>query len=195
MQTGILIAVLLVLGFGVAAYGFTRARNAVPTPTGIESAQGVRGGYAFTAVGEHRVLSGPRYEADDLRTTEDDFYRVSIALSRPVAPLRIQARAPLGDDKNAGAVATGFSEFDDRFLVHCEDIALVRKVMTPELTRWLIDNRLTARFTEREKDLSGIRLKDGAVSVEGRGTKQVPDDAVDYLVGLAALLPAELVRA
>jgi hypothetical protein len=206
MNIGTLVPLLSLVGIIAVGYGWLRLRSPegrkrqAGRQPGSDSVAGTRGGYAFTGRGEHRVLASWRDMDDDIHTNEDDFLRVSIALARPVPPLRVEAREPDGYraivlDVNAGAVATGFPKFDDAYLVRCDDIAFVRRLMTPQLTRWILDHRMSAVFTERDKGLSGIDFSDGAVSVERRGSKLVPErtnPTVDYLLGLVALLPPEL---
>src|SRR5690349_14277148 len=85
------------------------------------------GGRAFSVRDEEE--SHTQYSASD----SDNYYttkleRISTVIG-PCPPLRVVLRRENRlDDSNDGAVAVGVPSFDDRFLVHCPDIAFVRAV-------------------------------------------------------------------
>ncbi|KJK43167.1 hypothetical protein UK23_34285 [Lentzea aerocolonigenes] len=111
-------------------------------------------------------------------TTE--FERTSTVIG-PCPPLRVTVRGENKlDDRNDGAVAVGVPSFDDRFLVHCADIAFVRRV-TPALTAE------PTRFT------GTLEMRDGWITLrpEGRGHAR---NSAAYLNALIPLLPPELRR-
>ena len=74
----------------------------------------------------------------------------------------------------------GVPSFDDRFLVHCADIAFVRRV-TPALT------------AQPSKFTGTLELRDGWLCVRPEGRGHAPNSAA-YLNALIALLPPELRR-
>ncbi|MEV6239531.1 hypothetical protein [Lentzea sp. NPDC051838] len=137
------------------------------------------GGRAFTVRVEKETYS---YEgvSDGDNSYTYTFERLSADIG-PCPPLRVTARGENKlDDRNDGAVATGVPSFDDRFLVHCQDIAFVRRV-TPALTA------APSTFT------AVLELRGGKISVRPEGLGHAPNSAV-YLNALIPLLPPELRR-
>lgn len=175
-----------------------RRKKALP-----EETQGERNGYPYTARSENRDLGSRLSVSGTWDTTTIRVLRVTIPLRATTPQLRILARQPLGSyhahqlDENAGAIATGHPRFDDEYLVFCADVPFVRRVMTPQLTQWIAGNPATATYTAREPGLSGVEFRDGTISVEDFKARLVPErtlPAVDYLIEMFSLLPAELTR-
>lgn len=174
----------------------------------LDRVDGVRHGYPFRAYRELRVLRHDwsyNYTTDRPAhdTLRQSYCRIAVALARPTPLLRIWHRVAAEDDPhraivvdgNAGAVATGVSHFDDRFLVFCDDLPFIRHVMTPELVAWIMDHPASSEYAQGSDTRNGIELRGGELAVEESGAQLSPDrifPAVDYLVGLMAQLPAEL---
>ncbi|GGU34798.1 hypothetical protein [Lentzea flava] len=135
------------------------------------------GGRSFTVYSEMRNV-GPETAAGT--QYEERHVWISTAIG-PCPPLRVSVRGSNHlDDRNDGAVATGVPAFDDRFLVHCDDIAFVRRV-TPALT------------AAPRESTGFLELRGGWITVHRTGTEH-DGPAANYLNALIPLLPPELRR-
>ncbi|MEU0885303.1 hypothetical protein ABZ345_42495 [Lentzea sp. NPDC005914] len=139
------------------------------------------GGRAFTVVSETKIVGLESAAGDDVRARTETTLSLGTVIG-PCPPLRVAPRQEnrLNDD-NAGAVATGVPQFDDRFLVFCDDLAFVRR-MTPVL--------VSAPPTDSTEalELGGGRA---VLHRKGAGTETI---AANYLNALIPLLPPELRR-
>jgi len=137
------------------------------------------GGHLFTIRSEIRV-TGIESAVNDVKERQEVFLWVSTVIG-PCPVLRVAKREQnrLNDD-NAGAVATGVPQFDDRFLVFCDDLAFVRR-MTMALT------------SAPSESTAGLSLGGGRIVVHrrGAGTETI---AANYINALIPLLPPELRR-
>lgn len=137
------------------------------------------GGRTFTVRVEKETYSYEGVSEGDNSYTYT-YERLSTDIA-PCPPLRVTLRRENKlDDRNDGAVATGVPSFDDRFLVHCPDIAFVRR-LTPALTA------APTEFTPV------LELRDGKISVRPEGRGRTANSAA-YLNALIPLLPPELRR-
>jgi hypothetical protein len=202
-----------------AAEGVTYTPNQKGLGTSAEHwrdrVEGVRHGYPFTVYSELRAVAPAHYSASDtLQSSEVIYHHASVPLAGTTPKLRVWNRVHIEDDqhgaltadRNAGAVATGFPDFDDRFLVFCGDLPLARRVFTRDLASWIISRPQSATYAKgstvdlglgRIRDVAkGIELCDGALSIEESGGRLEPDrvfTAVDYLIGLLTRLPTDLI--
>ena len=197
--------------------------NYTPLPKGLgtsnddwtDRVHGIRRGRPFTVFSEVRMAGPAQTSADGSPNNNDALVHHScVPLGRDTPPLWIWARSRVEDepffalyaDRNAGAVATGFAEFDEHFLVFCDDVPFVREVMTDELVSWVLAHPMSKTYAdgrsaeirpgERQIVRAGIELRDGELSLEEIGGRLEPDRVfagVDYLDELLARLPAELV--
>lgn len=181
----------------------------------MDRVHGLRHGRPFTAFTESRAAGAAQYSADDSPEGNDVLvHRSSVPLTRDTPALWIWTRARLEDeshfalysDQNAGAVATGFAEFDEHFLVFCDDLSFVREVMTRELVSCVLAHPMSRTYArgrsieiaprKRKIVRAGIELRGGELSLEEITGRLDPDRVfagVDYLNELLTRLPAELV--
>lgn len=190
-----------------ATYTSVRRGSGSSDTRWIDTVQGVRNGYGFTGRSEVRSAGPTHYSASD--TLEDNDYivhRVRVPLAGPVSTLRIVNRVHVEDDAyqaitadgNAGAVATGFPDFDDQFLVFCDDLPFLREVMTRELTVWVSQHPGSLTYAQGKKAEGGIAFDNQELAVEMTSGRLEPDRvfaAVDYLLEVVARLPTHLVPA
>lgn len=190
--------------YAEAGVTYTSGREGLPTSDlkWKDRVEGVRNGRAFAVRSESRSLFPAQYSAGGaLESGGIICHRISVPLARRTPELRICKRHEKNADANSGAVATGFAEFDESFLVFCADPALVREVMTPELISWMSAQPTTETYAEGARGQfgpaqRGIELRGGDLSLEETGGRLEPDRVfagVDYLDELLARLPAELV--
>ncbi|GDY30642.1 hypothetical protein [Gandjariella thermophila] len=195
--------------YRAAGVHYTSPPGGFGTPTGqpLDHVEGIRHGVRFTAF-RRTEQTGFTFHVNDPNNSmgERNFtsiVRVSIPLAQAVPPLRITERTDkerdsyraFVSDVNAGAVATGILEFDDRFLVRCSDLGFVRRIMGPELAGWLRGHHRTTAYTDVSGPLSGIEFAENTLSVEQCGHLE-PDlvfPALDFLVEMLSKVPPELV--
>lgn len=203
--------------YAASGVSYTSAHSGLGTSDAdwTDQVSGIRGGFRFTVHTEIRKAGSTQYSAGGaLKDNELACHHSSVFLARHTPELRIWPRTRLEDDqyaalhldRNAGAVSTGYVDFDDHFLVFCEDLPFVRATMTPELVSWLLAQPMTATYAygrsldrglgRSELIRRGIELRNGELSLEEIGGRLEPDRVfagVDYLVELLCKLPAELV--
>lgn len=118
--------------------------------------------------------------------------RIGVLTPAPTPVIELEARAGhrggsvLGERGHTGVsgIPLGLPDFDERFVVRCDDPRFARLLLTPELTTWLIQQAAARRFWR-------FRFVDGLIAVDSARELEKVDiiSRFNFLVDLRARVP------